>query len=616
MVNNNTFSNETTATTFTVPGSHVTGEYAVNNSGFAISSSTLNPTEQMQFCNNSVSNYATGYFLDFNTLYNTNAGSSGGSGYFLNNSITANGTNYCNYGIYMQQSNTFGSASGVPITAMEITTNTITNVNTSCVYAQNIGSSSSTAGFVDIQTNSELSVKANTYTSVPSPRIAAISLSNSWYVRVCDNSYIHTAGYTGTSVPSGQFMAGVYVNQSPRSDVDCNTVTNMGECFVWESTSPSYTVNSSRWQRNTLDYSKYGLVLRNTGVMGDQGSSSYPIGETWGTSTHFTGAQTLADNSFPNLSPTSKLYEKNTNCTTTPCSNAGVNLPYTAYASGSTLLSASGSNTFHCVADGGGGGGSSRLASGGQTEATNSDTLSNAMLTLLQNTGTLPAYDYETRWALRHHIHGIMPKLVIPAFDHAKDFADVDAAIASANYNAAKTLLNSITPANTLEQNWMNVNTIQIKLSQSALTVADVNILQQVANQCHLKGGSIVWRARALLNSYYRRILTFADNCPTTNNGSASRTAGTTGIENLTENQSVQVYPNPNSGKMIFEYNLLSNAQLRISDVSGREIGLYKLNMAENSIEINNESLINGVYLYTVLNEQGMVKTGRIVIMK
>ena len=84
---------------------------------------------------------------------------------------------------------------------------------------------------------------------------------------------IHTTGYTGTSVPTRQFMAGIYVNQSPRSDVDCNTITNIGECFVWESTSHSYTVNSSWWQNNNLDYSKYGLVLRNAGVMGDQGTS-------------------------------------------------------------------------------------------------------------------------------------------------------------------------------------------------------------------------------------------------------------------------------------------------------------------------------------------------------
>ena len=617
MVNNNTFTNETTATTFTVPGSYVTGEYAVNNSGFAISSSTLNPTEQLQFCNNSVSNYATGYFLDFGKLFNLNAGSTGGSGYLFNNTITASGTNYCNYGIYLQQSNTFGAASGVPITAIEITTNTITNVNTNCIYAQNIGNSSSTAGFVDIQTNSELSVKANAFTSNPMPRVAAISLSNCWYVRACDNSYIHTAGYTGTSVPTGQFMAGIYVNQSPRSDVDCNTITNMGECFVWESTSPSYTVNSSRWQRNNLDYSKYGLVLRNSGVMGDQGSTSYPINTTWGTSTHFTGAQTLSDLSAPGTGATSKLYEATTNCTTTPCTNTYTPGSLGYYVAGTTLLRGSGTNTMHCVSDvGGGGGGGGRLENGSQTvDATNPDSLNNAMLAILQSKGTLPVYDYETRWALHHHIHSMYPNLVIPALDHAKNFAEADAAIASGNYGIAKALLNAITPANALEQNWMNVDNILLRVNQTTLTATDIASLQQVANQCHLTGGSIVWRARALLNHYYGNILTFTDNCLAVTS-TTNRDANTTGIESLSSNQSVNFYPNPNNGKMVFEYTLLSNAQLRISDVSGREIGLYTLNASENSIEINNESLINGVYLYTVINEQGLVKTGRIVIMK
>jgi hypothetical protein len=40
------------------------------------------------------------------------------------------------------------------------------------------------------------------------------------------------------------------------------------------------------------------------------------------------------------------------------------------------------------------------------------------------------------------------------------------------------------------------------------------------------------------------------------------------------------------------------------------------LNAAEKTIDINMESLMNGVYLYTLTNEKGLVKTGRIVILK
>jgi hypothetical protein len=621
-INNNTFSNETTASTFTVPGSYVTGEYAVFNAGFAATSSPASPYEQLQFANNTVTNYATGYYLDFNSLYNTNAGSMGGSGYFYNNTITsatttASPNNYCNTGIYLQQNSGSGAGSGVPITAIEITNNTITNISTNCIYVLNVGNSSTTAGFVDIQTNTELSIKPNAYTTIPFPRIAAVSLSNSWYVRVCDNSYIHTTGYTGIQVPPGQFMAGIYVTQSPRSDVNCNTITNMGECFVWESTSPSYSM-ISRWQRNNLDYSKYGLVLRNTGVMGDQGNSSYPISTLWGTNSHFT-AQTLADASNPGAGATSKLYERNTNCTTTPCSNIySLSNGGTPYSS-TTLLNATGSTTLPCVSDAGGGtGGSGRLENpSNNADAVNQDSLQATLLAMLNNTSIMPAYDFETRWALRNHIHGIMPNLAIPVsatYQNAISFADVDAKIGAADYSGAQALLNTITPKNIIEQNWLTVDNVLIKMQSSTLNSSDLSALQTVANQCHLTGGSIVWRARGLLNHYYKIILNFPDVCQPAKTSSTGREAA--GIETIDNSQSVSFYPNPNNGNMTFEYTLTSNAQLRISDVAGREIAIYRLNAVEKTTEINIEGILNGVYLYTVINEQGLLKTGRIVIMK
>jgi hypothetical protein len=67
---------------------------------------------------------------------------------------------------------------------------------------------------------------------------------------------------------------------------------------------------------------------------------------------------------------------------------------------------------------------------------------------------------------------------------------------------------------------------------------------------------------------------------------------------------------------MTMDYELTSDAQLHITDVTGKSIGSYTLNSSQKTIDINMENLTNGVYLYTVINQQGLVKTGRFVIIK
>jgi hypothetical protein len=348
--------------------------------------------------------------------------------------------------------------------------------------------------------------------------------------------------------------------------------------------------------------------------MGDQGNSGYPINNLWGTGTtaHFAGAQTLSDHSFPGTSPTSKLYEGSpTNCTSTPCANTYTNTG-TAYAASTTLLSASGVNSLICASDGiGGGGGSGRMAHA-DTTGTN-DSLRTYFMGMLNSNSTLPAYNYETKWALHHHIQSLMPNINVGTgiYANAKLFAAIENKIAAEDYTGAKSVLNTISPNNVIEQNFLSVDNAIVKLHSDTLNSGDVNALQSVAVQCPLTGGSIVWRARALLNRYYKTILTYADACA---NASNSRLANI--AESPSNNQSVMVYPNPSNGKMTMDYELTSDAQLHITDVTGKSIGSYTLNSSQKTIDINMENLTNGVYLYTVINQQGLVKTGRFVIIK
>ncbi len=78
------------------------------------------------------------------------------------------------------------------------------------------------------------------------------------------------------------------------------------------------------------------------------------------------------------------------------------------------------------------------------------------------------------------------------------------------------------------------------------------------------------------------------------------------------------LYPNPNNGSMMLDYNLKdnTNATLQIVDITGKLINTYKLQNNVGSLSINEQSLINGVYFYRILVGDKIIKTDKLVIIK
>jgi hypothetical protein len=613
-INNNNFSNESTssASSFTST-TNAFGQYAVYQSGFAAFSSTVTP-EQMLFANNTVKNYSYGHYFDFGKIYNTNYPSIS----FYNNAISAVGTStaYCNTGIYLQQSGTWGCGSGVTQNAVSVSTNSITNVAINAVSVSAINTATATSGFLLIDGNTELSVQYNSAaTTTVSPHIAAVYVSGSNHVKVSNNPKIQCTSLTSYSTTNAQYIAGVYIATSPSSSVSCNTINYVGEDFVWEGASPS-----SQWYKNKMQHSRYGLVLRNSGVMGDQGGSGRPIGDVFNkyVSTDITDAHTLADNSNPGGAATSKLYCLAAACTATstplPCQNAyaGTGIPYAATV---TTFSTTGSLPCACTGDCGG----LRMAQNNSVYADSAtmarDSMLMNMVNSIENGDPFPVYDMQTRWALQYYVSSQNSSLnPATGYENAQAFAAVDGAISGSNYGLAQTILSAITPNNTVENNWQLVDNLTIKLQSDSLDSADVAALKGVAIQCPLTGGNIVYTARALLNNNLKRAITYADNC--IDNGDNNRTAS---INNtiIDKSSTVTVYPNPNNGSMTFAYKIKDDARLEISDLSGRLVGTYLLPAANNRFDVKNEYLKDGVYFYRVMDSKNtVVKIGKIIIIQ
>jgi hypothetical protein len=617
-ITNNYFNNETTATTFTTSGSYVTGQYGVYNNNFA-DFTRANAPDQMVFCNNSINNCATGHNLTFAALTNTASQSI----LISTNTITATGTGtqYCTYGITTSQNAGLGlgAGAGVPVDGYEITHNTITNVNSNAIWVNTVGNAAATSGFLTIDKNVELSVIYNSSaSSSASPPTAAVYLSGCYYPKVSNNSNIKCTGLSG-SYPStnAQYIAGIYVYQSPNSRITCNAVTNVGECFVWNSTN-----TSSIWIENTMHNSRYGLTLRSTGVMGDQGGiggSLHAIFAQFGNS-DITSAQTLTDGSFPATNPTSKITDFTKNCgassTNIPCVN--VTSGGTTYSLTTSLLTTTATATYSlCTAEGGNG----RFAYNHQTTASANDSLpvadSSSLAALLNFNDSLPSYANETYWATQYYVSSKMSSIAAAqGYQNAKAFALADAAIAGKDYSNAQNLIYGITTNNVIEQNWQAIDNIIIKLQSDTLNNSDISTLQSVAQQCPLTGGSIVWRARTMLNTYYNNIINYPGDCPV-NNGGGSKTQNTSGIANTTHNQTITLYPNPNDGKLYisnFDANE-KNVYIEITDITGKLVVKQQSQINNGLVELNLD-LNNGVYLVKAINSKGSSQLNKIIISK
>ena len=92
-----------------------------------------------------------------------------------------------------------------------------------------------------------------------------------------------------------------------------------------------------------------------------------------------------------------------------------------------------------------------------------------------------------------------------------------------------------------------------------------------------------------------------------------------TGIKERTNSRYyTTVYPNPNDGNMILEYQLSENESgiLVISDITGKQIRAYNLTNKTSKMAIDASILNPGLYLYEVYINNTKIKTDKVIISK
>ncbi len=90
------------------------------------------------------------------------------------------------------------------------------------------------------------------------------------------------------------------------------------------------------------------------------------------------------------------------------------------------------------------------------------------------------------------------------------------------------------------------------------------------------------------------------------------------GVQELEQDFYFKLSPNPNNGTMQLNYSLDNNETglLKLFDIVGKEISEYRLVQGNTTLNINEEKLNNGLYIYKVIVNDKVVKSDRLVIVK
>ena len=96
-------------------------------------------------------------------------------------------------------------------------------------------------------------------------------------------------------------------------------------------------------------------------------------------------------------------------------------------------------------------------------------------------------------------------------------------------------------------------------------------------------------------------------NCPSLING----------IHTLSQNSSLDLYPNPMTGAASVTYTLpysSTNAQIIVSDILGRERQTYPLSTSDTEIQIHAQGLSSGVYFCTLVADGQILTTRKMIV--
>ncbi len=187
--------------------------------------------------------------------------------------------------------------------------------------------------------------------------------------------------------------------------------------------------------------------------------------------------------------------------------------------------------------------------------------------------------------------------------------------MANFDISAASSANSSAPVISSVEQKQQRVNTLTLKYMDDRnyqFSNAEQVELKNMANECLAKG-NYVCCSRNLVDVFTHAIILYDDECEIEGNVSRKKQ-----ITHDSVIRAFNLYPNPNNGIMTLDYDLITDSEaiMKLFDVTGNLIRTYTLQNTKGSISINERNLTNGIYFYSILVKENLIKNDKIVIIR
>jgi hypothetical protein len=424
------------------------------------------------------------------------------------------------------------------------------------------------------------------------------------------NTQIYTNIVTGAVVYStnNQYRA-IAIESSIGNDLKCNDVSNSYSGLYFSS-----NCNPSKTSKNNMTNNKYGFVLDNNGIIGQQGTSTTPADNVWlGTTWDATGTangrfknaclnfsnayyslmyvRNIPGSSFnsysPNGSTTNFSFNTTYGLSQTPVSLIAINAPLpTACATSSTPPINALMTTDVYISD------TTILASDAVLLTDQVYRTLDSDTSIMQNSTILTDFYDSTS---------------------TKDIGtllNVEVALAKDSTQLATTLNDVVIPDNSVEESYRIYYESYINYQNGTFSQVDSLNMRTLAEGCPVLQGSAVYMAEALYNVVYFEAELFNPICPEYIDKNSEILTNKSTLPTFT------IYPVPNDGDFTLAGQIIKGQTITIKTMDGKVV--YSKKMDDNSEQQKiHSNLGSGVYFIIIEDESNhLLSQNKFVVTK
>ncbi len=182
---------------------------------------------------------------------------------------------------------------------------------------------------------------------------------------------------------------------------------------------------------------------------------------------------------------------------------------------------------------------------------------------------------------------------------------NVEKLVLAENIALATSENETVQPQNTLEEAYKLYYQLLIKSKTQVLSASDSLELISLAQGCPAVIGASVYQAATLYNLIYQRAEVFEQNCNSAY-GRATQQEELSG-NTVLSNSLFTLYPVPNKGTFTIQGELYQGDHIGVFNLDGKEVYSQQINVDGNLLEVQTQ-LVSGVYIIRVTDESGKLK--------